>query len=203
MSSLKEINMTYRVVWFAALLGALIALTVSAQPRIPGWMLAGSDPQSYSIGISEKAGRLGGPAGYLQGRGDTDGFGTMMQTFLASQYEGNRVRISAQIKTENLKQAAGLWMRVDGKRGKVLSFDNMMDRPIKGSTDWKRYEIVLDAPSGTERIAFGVLMVDRGHLWVEDVKFEVVSATVPVTTKTVPPEDPDARAPQNLDFKMR
>ena len=35
---------------------------------------------------------------------------------------------------------AGLWMRVD--KGKdMVAFDNMQDRPIKGTTDWQRYYI--------------------------------------------------------------
>jgi AraC family transcriptional regulator len=26
----------------------------------------------------------------------------------------------------------------------MVAFDNMQDRPIKGTTDWQRYEVVLD-----------------------------------------------------------
>lgn len=42
----------------------------------------------------------------------------------------------------------GLWFRVDGTTGKSLSFDNMQDRAVKGTTEWARYEIVLDVPEG-------------------------------------------------------
>ena len=40
---------------------------------------------------------------------------------------------------------AALWMRVDGG-GKVIKFDNMEDRPVKGTTEWKRCSVVLTHP---------------------------------------------------------
>jgi hypothetical protein len=85
----------------------------------------------------------------------------------------------------------------------------MQDRPITGTTDAKRYEVVLDAPKGTRKIAFGVLMVDGGRLLMEDVKLEIVPMSVPVTGTNSP--DPhaqlknsiDTEEPKNLDFKRR
>lgn len=39
-----------------------------------------------------------------------------------------------------------MWMRVDNKFDDVLQFDNMNNRPITGTTNWNRYEIILDVP---------------------------------------------------------
>ncbi len=36
-------------------------------------------------------------------------------------------------------------MRVD-KGPKMLAFDNMQDRPIKGASNWQRYAVVLEVP---------------------------------------------------------
>jgi hypothetical protein len=107
-----------------------------------------------------------------------------------------------------LEGKAGLWMRIDGKEKTGLAFDNMMERPVKGTTDWKKYEVVLDVPAEAEEIFFGFLVAGKGRGWVDDIKFEVVNNDVPTTalelkpmerqrelTKDVPKE------PTNVDFE--
>ena len=56
------------------------------------------------------------------------GFGTLMQQIDAADYRGRRVRLSGLSKAAAVAGWAGLWMRVDGRRG-VLAFDNMQSRP--------------------------------------------------------------------------
>jgi hypothetical protein len=192
-SSTQEITMTYKITISAVIFSLLIAISTSVRTSVPGWFVTGSQPKAYSTGTSALSGQNGGPAAFLRGNEGTDGFGTLMQMFSAAKYEGQRVRLSASIRTENLKQSAGLWMRMDGANGKILGFDNMQDRPITGITDWKRYEVVLDAPVGTRNIAMGVLMVDGGVLWMENVKVEVVPNTVRVTGNSVSKENPLTR----------
>jgi hypothetical protein len=63
----------------------------------------------------------------------------------------------------------------------MLAFDNMQNRPIKGTTDWKQYESILDVPEEAANIAFGVLLSGAGKAWLNDVKFEIVGSQVPTT----------------------
>lgn len=49
----------------------------------------------------------------------------MMQAFKADRFIGKRIR-------------------VDDTMEDVVQFDNMSNRPIKGTTNWNRYSIVLD-----------------------------------------------------------
>ena len=72
-------------------------------------------------------------------------------------------------------------LRIDGPDDEVLRFDNMQTRPIVGSADWATYEVVLDIPSESERIAFGVLLHGEGDLLLEDFQFDVVDSSVPET----------------------
>jgi hypothetical protein len=102
-------------------------------------------------------------------------FGTALQAFPAKAHRGARVRLSAYVKTEDVKRWAGLWLRVDGVRTS-LAFDNMQDRPITGTTDWTRYALDLDVPSAATSIALGVLLVGEGRVWIDDVVFEDVAA---------------------------
>lgn len=61
--------------------------------------------------------------------------------------------MSAFVRTREAEHAA-LWMRVDGPAKISLSFDNMGDRPITGTTDWQRYKLVLDVDEESTEIAW-------------------------------------------------
>ncbi len=70
-------------------------------------------------------------------------------------------------------------MRVDGPSAtngntRYLSFDNMQDRPIKGTTDWTERSVVLDVPQGSSSINFGILLSGGGQVWVDDFAFAAV-----------------------------
>lgn len=68
---------------------------------------------------------------------EAKGFGTLTQWFRADEYRGKRLRMTAYVRTSGVERWAGLWMRIDGKEKTGLAFDNMMRRPVKGTTDWK------------------------------------------------------------------
>ncbi len=141
--------------------------------------MAGSNPENYSIGI-EKSAERNSKVGYLKSVGTKNpknGFGTIMQQFDPEDYLGEKVKLTGYIKSENVKDWAGMWMRVDGDghKKRPLSFDNMQDRPIKGSLNWKKYEIILDVPQESQLIAYGVLVSGMGSVWLDDFKFEIVT----------------------------
>jgi hypothetical protein len=60
----------------------------------------------------------------------------------------------------------------------------MENRPIKGTTPWKRYEVVLDVPTESATLNLGVLLTGKGQVWVDDVQLELVDKTV-LTTNTL------------------
>src|SRR5580658_5580470 len=127
-----------------AILTAYSFLLEAAAPE--GWLITGSKPQEYDCEVDSQAMYNNKPSAYLEAKkADVEGFGTLMQFFSAGQYTEKRVRLSAFVKSEGVRDWAGLWMRVD-KGKKLLAFDNMQDRPIKGTTAWHNYEVVLDVP---------------------------------------------------------
>lgn len=166
---------------------------------VMGWFLAGSNPESYEIGLVKDSERNGNVA-FLKSKKSVNGFGTIMQSFNPSDYLGKRVRLSGYIKSKDVKDWTGMWFRIDGpEKGKSLAFDNMQERPIKGTTAWKRYEIVLDAPENSTSFSFGVLQSGPGEVWLDDLKFEVVDKSVPLTNMLTNPLSKPG--PQNLDFE--
>ncbi len=175
----------------------LIACAMTLQAAVPqGWRLAGDKPASYEVGTDSQAVYNHLPSAYLKSTEPvTGGFGTLMQNFNAAKYAGKRLRLSAFVKSENVQNWAGLWMRVD-KGSQSVAFDNMQDRSIKGTRGWQQYEVVLDAPRDATGIFFGVLLSGSGSVWLNNVKFEVVGADVPTTGSA----DSSTAEPVNLQF---
>jgi len=153
-------------------------------PRAQDW---GGGGQGYELGRDEAEKHSGKSSGCVRS-GDAPGpFGTLTQGFRADAYRGKRLRMSAQVKADGVERSAGLWMRVDGKEQTALAFDNMGERPIKGSADWKKVEVVLDVPDAAEEIYFGFLLSGKGRAWVDDIAFEAVGKEVASTGMEVQP----------------
>ena len=150
------------------------------------------------MGVDTSNRHEGRAIAYVKGTAtEFHGFGTLMQMASSREYLGKRVRFSAYVKSEKVQSGwAGLWFRIDGaKSGEVLGFDNMQQRPLKGTTDWKRVDIVLDVPQNAAALAYGILLAGDGQVWMDDLKFEVVKPDVPVTGSG------PAGPPRNLNFE--
>jgi hypothetical protein len=145
-----------------------------------GWLLRGSEPDSYEVG-KDRTGGATGTTAYLRAKPQPKGFGTLMQMFKANNYRGTRQALSARIKSEDVGAWAGLWMRVDGPSGDSLAFDNMESRPIEGTTAWTSYKVVLDVPQEATYVALGVLLCGPGSLWIDDLRLDEVGDDVPTT----------------------
>jgi hypothetical protein len=189
-----------------AIAGCSSVLLAITSPLPEGWFLAGNRPSEYNAGmesIQVSVSFAGGPAGdqsfgvqgalFLRSKEGitTTGFGTLMRQLDSAPYLGKRVRFSASVKTEGVKRHgidawAGLWMRID-EPGRVVTLDNMHDgghdRAIRGTKDWKRYEVVLDVPEYASRVSFGILLAGSGAMWANDMKVEAVGPEVKVTAK--------------------
>ena len=174
---------------------AVCSLTVLAQPSV-GWIKSGSHPADYDMGVDRNSAFTGSSSGFIKSnKPDPQGFGTYMQMFDATEYRGKRLRLSAHVKSEQLEHWAGLWMRVDRDR-KPVAFDNMQERPIKGTQDWTQHAIVLDVDAKATAVAFGILLSGRGAVWIDDVTFDIVGEDVAVTDL-----QRLGGSPRNLDFE--
>src|SRR5215471_2565906 len=158
------------------------------------WFLA-NRPKDYVIGIDDTISNNGMKAAYLRSAVDQpSAFGTMMQTFKSVRYRNKRMRFSAVVKSEDVAEWAGLWMRIDGEKGETLRFDNMEKRSIKGTTDWQKYQVVLDVPEESVAIFFGILLDGKGQVWISDVQFEEAPNEPTTDSETT------AEEPGSLDF---
>lgn len=130
-------------------------------------------------------------------------FATVMQAISAESYRGKRLRFSAQLSTTEVVGQAGLWMRIDGANGKVLSFDDMASRPVSGTTPWQGYEVVLDVPVDSAAIQFGYLLAGGGRVKAAQFRLEPVDANTPTTATGVPrTNDVLSKVPSNLELRL-
>jgi hypothetical protein len=183
---------------------ALAFAPAQAGNPIKGWWTQDGTAKDYDFGTEHVDGGQGQKSAYIKCIvSDPKNYGGMSQGISASKYVGKRVRLSAMMKTKNAGSAQ-LWLRMDapnqsntngGPSRKVLNFNNMNDRPVQGTTDWKRYDIVLDVPPETQMIAFGYFLVGKGEAWADSFKLETVSKDVPVSSNY-----PDQ--PVNTDFEQ-
>jgi hypothetical protein len=183
------------------IIGTTLALLSFDKPS--GWFNAGSKPQSYEMGIDKGVGQSGKNAATIKSKDlKIDGFGTLMQQCSPDKYLGKRVRMTGYVKSENVATWAGLWLRVDQSGSQQpLSFDNMENRPIKGTTGWKKCEIVLDVPSNSSLIAFGALLAGTGQIWFDNITFEIVDNSVQTTDNKNVKDSATQSGPTNLDFE--
>jgi hypothetical protein len=123
-----------------------------------------------------------------------------MQTISAENYLGKRLQLSGYIKSEDIKGWSGIWMRIDGENNQQLGFDNMQDRAIKETTGWQKYYIVLDVPSNSKTINYGVLLDGEGMVWFDNFKIDEVDKNIPVTN--LMKENTLSNKPINLDFEQ-
>jgi len=172
----------------------------SSAKTFDGWFKAGNKPNSYNVGLDKHIFKSGGSSAFIESsESKIEGFGTLMQTCSAQEYFGKRIKMTGYIKSENVSDWAGMWLRVDSKLTKQqsLSFDNMQDRPIKGNTDWTKCEIILDVPEESGTLNFGVLLSGTGRVWVDNIGFEVVDKLKTKPTK----ESLMLDKPTNIDFE--
>ena len=124
---------------------------------------------------------------------------------------GKRVRFCAAIRTVDIAQWCGLWIRADRYIGdtdyhEVASFDNMRvpaGRAITGTTPWRRHAVVVDLPTGTTALRMGVNLDGTGSMWIRDVVLEEVDATVASTSMQQECDELNSYAKQRWEDAQR
>src|SRR5262249_46405972 len=145
-------------------LGLCCSLSAVAHAQLPAqWQSGGYHHDGFVVATSDQERYQGRPSLGIRSTASIapDGEATARTGFLASRYRGKRLRFWAYLKSNEVTGWAGLWMRVNGPASaqggtdQRLRFDNMRNRPVKGTKPWSRYEIVMDVPDAATDIAIG------------------------------------------------
>jgi RNA polymerase sigma factor (sigma-70 family) len=163
-----------------------------------GWTCNGQD---YAFAVDSSVRHVGKYSCRIESVGPRPTGAMMSQAIRAEDYRGQRVRYSGFLKTESLEGMATLWMRIDGEN-ELLAIDKTIQQAVRGTSGWRKAEIVLDVPADSKSIRFAILVEGTGKAWIDGLNLEVVERSVPVTnpsTKGRKPELP--RRPVNLNFE--
>ena len=105
---------------------------------------------------------------------------------------GHRLKLSGYIRTREVADGfAGLWARVEGRRGSVFALENMVDRGARGTDGWRHFELSISVAPNAARIFVGMNMTGTGVAWFDGLSLDVDdSVEVPLYPETPPPPRP-------------
>jgi hypothetical protein len=187
----------------------LFACTVYAAD-VPGWRHVGSARDDFDIFLDRDVHHGGQISGRIECLKNTSkGTGTLEQDFRPDEYLKKRIRISAWTRGENAGRVM-IYGRAENGAGQVISFGNSLDHAIRGTLDWRKQEVVINVPEQTTVIQVGLILVEKGKAWIDDILIEEVDKKVRLTN---PAFQPGPRNPRraglfadhpalNLDFEQ-
>ena len=132
-----------------------------------GWKSLGSE--EYKVEIDSLIYQRGEQSISITHESELGGYKVISYEIPAN-YQGEKIKLSGFLKTEDVVGVTGLWMRLDPSVG----FKDMIDLELKGTTDWQKYEIDLDFnPSRVDNIVAGVLLSGTGKIWVDNLAITI------------------------------
>lgn len=149
------------------------------ESRVPAFWSGGGEGYELAVDTTEKhVGTSSGRVRFVASSPIANGFGTLTKCTNAGPLTGAKITYEGFLKTADVGGWSGLWFRVDGpiegSGHKMLAFDNMNDRPVRGTTEWARYEIVLSVPKEAVQVCFGFLLSGNGTVWGDDLSISRV-----------------------------
>jgi hypothetical protein len=186
----------------AASLGGIL-LASNTEPRLPsGWSRQSSfgADRACTAGIDVALTERGRRLLTIECARAADGYMAVLQTIAAVEYRGKRVRFASRLKADRVLGTSGLFMRVVSADQRVLAFDDMSTRPVRGSTDWREVQVILDVEQNAASITFGLRLADgTGQVWADALRFEEVGPDDPALSIKLQPQLPVK--PQNLELE--
>lgn len=146
--------------------------------RAPAGWFSGGQEGGYQVRAVEDRVRSGQWAAKIAliGERGYESFGVITQCIDSAPFAGTRVRYHGFIATEDVDASeVGLWLRADAEDGETLGFDNMGNRPLRGTSGFTEHDVVLDIPASSVELCFGALLAGAGTLWADDLVLETVA----------------------------
>lgn len=162
---------------------------VAQMGALPGGWFASSDSASdYHVGsdVSRRPGGSGMISGYIRATvKNPSSSAALTQTINAEHLRGQRVRLTGYVRRSGNGGLAQLFLRVEGNATKpATDYTAPVFTPAKETRDgngWIMHSIVVDVPKHCSGLRIGFVSVGADEAWLDDVRFELVNETVPLT----------------------
>jgi hypothetical protein len=186
----------------AASVGGLLIAANAESPLPSGWQrqaALGAD-RACTAGIETPLGSQLRRSLTVECTRATDGNMSVLQTIAADAYRGKRMRFAARVRADKVRGWGGLFMRVSSPDARVMAFDDMSTRPLRGTLDWRAVQVILDVEAAATSISFGLRLSEgAGQIWAESFRFEEVAPDDPSISINLRPLLP--AKPQNLELE--
>jgi mannose-6-phosphate isomerase-like protein (cupin superfamily) len=147
------------------------------EQELSRWGISSFMSRAYEWGTDSETKYEGNASGVISSTVDRKMENTSFyfsQFVSTADYKGKTVRVSAQIKTENVQDEAALWVGIRDLADHPMSPDTIGTDKSKGTTDWRKYQAEINVPEDSLYFHMFIGLSGNGKMWVDDVKFEVV-----------------------------
>ena len=147
--------------------------------RAPGWeFLQHGGTPSFELAIDDQVAKDGKHSLRIKRTGP-EPYCLASQTIKADRFRGKRIRLTAFMRLDNVESfgrgMSGAFLLLKSDGGGSRSFDDMRDRPLRGTKPWTEVNLEIDVPSAAAVIEFGAGLTGSGTLWVDAFKLEAVT----------------------------
>lgn len=89
---------------------------------------------------------------------------------IPAKYIGSEIEFRAYLKLENIKDFAGILIRIDNADYKTVEFKTLQYQRIHGTKDWQLYSIKARIPVDAQKIYTAAILEGTGKLWIDDAQ---------------------------------
>jgi hypothetical protein len=92
------------------------------------------------------------------------------QTVEAKPFIGAKVRLSADLATDCEEESFGALFLSVSNAERMIAYDNMQDRPVRGERDFQTESVILEVPAEAEEISFAIWVAGNGILRAKNIQ---------------------------------
>ena len=113
-----------------------------------------------------------GKASYRIRRKNPQVFGMIIQGVVVDVHAGKTLELSAMMKTDGVGPEG--WVLSVNVENRNAVMEQVRTTPATGKHDFKRYSVRFKLPADAHELKIGVMLLDAGTGWVDDIKLRVV-----------------------------
>ena len=92
---------------------------------------------------------------------------------MPSQFKGDTIKLEAYMKTKNVKNFAGIFIKTENTNGFIEQFEDMSSWKVNGNRDWQKYSISIPLTNKSKVIFVGGILSGTGEVWYDNFKITI------------------------------
>ena len=142
-------------------------------PRAPGWSPSQhTGPERNYVWAVDGETASEGKASYRIKRLSPQVFGMINQAVVVAEHAGKTLEFSAAMKTDDVGPEG--WLLAVNIESRNAILEQARSIPVTGKVGWKRSTLRFKLPADAYELKLGIMLLDEGTGWVDDVKLRVV-----------------------------